>query len=148
MQALKLKKLHDRAELPRYSTPGAACFDIKAIVDGPPVSIFQDVPVTFGTGIAAEIEPGWALLLFSRSGHGFNNDTRLSNCVGVIDSDYRGEIMVKLQRDATTGKGMTVSDGDRIVQGLIVKAEQVSFFFDEELSETERGDGGLGSTGN
>ena len=144
---LKIKKLHPLAQMPTYATDGSGCFDIKAIVEGPPVNVYYDVPVVFRTGLAFEVPEGWVLALFSRSGHGFKNDTRLSNCVGILDSDYRGECMVKLQRDTTTGQGMTVAHGDRIVQGLLIKAEQVDFVLVDELSSTERGAGGFGSSG-
>lgn len=144
---LKIKKLHPLAQKPTYATDGSGCFDIQAIVEGPPVNLYHDAPVVFRTGLAFEVPEGWVLALFSRSGHGFKNDTRLSNCVGLLDSDYRGEAMVKLQRDTTIGKSMTVAHGDRIVQGLLIKADQVEFEWVEELSSTERGEGGFGHTG-
>ena len=85
------------------------------------------------------------MLVFSRSGFGFSKRTRLSNCVGVIDSDYRGELKVALHND---GKELLeISKGDRIAQGMVLPVEQVTFELVEELNTTARGEGGLGSTG-
>jgi dUTP pyrophosphatase len=85
------------------------------------------------------------MLVFSRSGHGFNYLTRLANCVGVIDSDYRGTIAVKLVNDG--GPPFTIKAGDRIAQGLIVPAPRIDFEVVSELEDTVRGEGGFGSTG-
>ena len=84
------------------------------------------------------------MMIYSRSGHGFNWGVRLANCVGVIDSDYRGEVKVKLQAD---GCAMTVSKHDRIAQAMIIPVPKVQFTEVEALSETVRGAGGFGSTG-
>ena len=86
------------------------------------------------------------MLVFSRSGHGFKNNVRLANCVGVIDSDYRGEVMVKLVYDGFTSN-LLVRNGDRIAQAMLVPAQQVTFEVVEELNTTERGTKGFGSTG-
>ena len=84
---LKVKRLNPAAQLPEYATPGAACFDLRAITGG----IASDgMPLAIATGLAFEVPAGFAMLIFSRSGHGFKNNTRLANCVGVIDSDYTG----------------------------------------------------------
>jgi dUTP pyrophosphatase len=87
------------------------------------------------------------MLIFSRSGHGFKNNIRLSNCTGVIDSDYRGEVQVKLASDDPDGAVFSVAHGDRIAQAMVLPIEQVSFEEVTELSTTERGEGGFGSTG-
>lgn len=86
------------------------------------------------------------MMVYSRSGHGFKSDTRLANCVGVIDSDYRGELMVKLTYDGNEC-GELIQPGDRIAQAMIIPVEQVQFELADELSDTERGTGGFGSTG-
>lgn len=87
-------------------------------------------------------------MLYSRSGMGFNYDVRLSNCVGVVDSDYRGEVMVKLIRDRqANGNVLYVKHHDRIAQGMIIPIPAVEFVTTDELSETARSHGGLGSTG-
>lgn len=97
----------------------------------------------FSTGVAFAIPPGMVGLVFSRSGHGFKYDVRLANCVGVIDSDYRGEVLVRLTADAGS---MFVKPGDAIAQIVFVRheteLEEVS-----ELSATVRGNQGFGSTG-
>ena len=102
----------------------------------------------FRTGLIPEVPEGWVLLLFSRSGHGFKHDVRLANCVGVIDSDYRGEMKVKLTADSCGH--FTVNHSDAICQGLLVEAEkwEIQLILDVsvKLSETSRGDGGFGST--
>lgn len=135
---VRIKKTHPDAIIPTYSTEGSACFDLYAIQDGYAGS-------TFGTGISFQVPDGHVMLVFSRSGHGFNHSTRLANCVGVIDSDYRGEVKVKLVRD--DGLDFIVRVGDRIAQAMIIPYPKVSFVVSDELSETERGTGGFGSTG-
>ena len=150
MNTLKIKKLHPDAIVPKYATPGAACFDLHAIdvaedEVGLPVDFAPGYPCRFRTGLAFEVPPGWVMLIFSRSGHGFKNNVRLSNCVGVIDSDYRGEVQVQLHNE---GEGwFSVSKKDRIAQAMLVRADQWSFELSDDLSETERGEGGFGSTG-
>lgn len=143
---LQFKKLHPDAIIPRYATKGAACFDLHAI-DVTWGRMMVDSTREFRTGLAVEIPEGYAMLIYSRSGHGFKYDTRLSNCVGVIDSDYRGEIKVKLSCDWHHGEVLYVHDGDRIAQAMIVPAPQWQIVEADELSDTERGTGGFGSTG-
>jgi dUTP pyrophosphatase len=87
------------------------------------------------------------MLVFSRSGAGLVRDTRLANCVGVIDSDYRGEVFVRLSRDMAPSEHLIVHEGDRIAQAMVLPVHQVEFEVADELSATERGEGGLGSTG-
>ena len=86
------------------------------------------------------------LLIYSRSGHGFKNDIRLANCTGVIDSDYRGEVKVKLTSDGDCD--FAVNAGDRIAQAMLIPVPKVELMAVTELSDTERGTGGFGSTGN
>lgn len=146
---VKIKKLHPEAIIPKYATPGAACFDLHAI--GEIDSITAVLPYrssTFRTGLAFEVPDGHVMLIFSRSGHGFNDDVRLSNCTGVIDSDYRGEVKVKLFRDADNHKGpMIIEHGSRIAQAMVIPVDQVEFEESDELSATQRGERGFGSTG-
>ena len=144
---LKIKKLHPDAIAPKYATHGAACFDLHAILCMQGTSVFPQSPATFRTGLAFEIPDGHVMMIFSRSGHGFKEDTRLANCVGVIDSDYRGEVMVKLTCDRITSYGMTVNPGDRIAQAMVIPVDRVEFEEVTELSDTARGTGGFGSTG-
>lgn len=151
---VKIKKLHRDAVVPTYGTSGAACFDLYAIDDADMSSLLPSdchMPVefygacTFRTGLAFEVPEGHVLQVYSRSGHGFKHGVRLSNCTGIIDSDYRGELMVKLHNDGD--EPFIVKKGDRIAQAMIVPVEQVSFDVVDYLSGTDRGDGGFGSTG-
>ena len=144
---LKIKILDKRAMVPTFATEGAACFDLYAMNDeNCVVEICNRMPVIIRTGLAFEIPQGYAMMIYSRSGHGFKNDVRLANCVGVIDSDYRGEVKVKLTCD---NEDFYVSHGDRIAQAMIIPVPAIEgFLVSNELSETERGEGGFGSTGN
>lgn len=139
---IKTKRLTPEATLPTYATDGSGCFDIYASDAG---DIYEST--VFSTGLSFEIPEGYVMLVFSRSGHGFKNDIRLANCVGVIDSDYRGELKVKLTNDSKYRLFFTVNKGDRIAQALIIPYEKVQFLEVDDLSETERGTGGFGSTG-
>ena len=143
---LKICKLHPDAIVPKYQTEGAACFDIHAI-DCVQTPIFPGRSELFSTGLAFEVPEDHVLMVYSRSGHGFKNGVRLANCVGVIDSDYRGELMVRLTHDASHGPALSVAPGDRIAQAMLIKVPRVSFEVVEQLSITERGVNGLGSTG-
>lgn len=154
MQPIKVKRLRETAKLPTHATPGAACFDLYAAdVDGLNnigKHVDYGFQVTCGTALAFEIPTDHVMLVFSRSGHGFKNDVRLANCVGVIDSDYRGELKVKLTSDDSCEHEkppLYVAPGDRIAQAMIILVERVQFLEVEELSTTERGEGGFGSTG-
>jgi dUTP pyrophosphatase len=141
---LKVKRVHPDAQLPRYQSDGAACFDLHGIGSGRLDD--NTFALTFRTGLAFEIPPGWVMLIFSRSGHGFKNAIRLANCVGVIDSDYRGEVQIKLTLDDPASR-LYVASGDRLAQAMLVKAEQWHIEEVAELSDTVRGAGGFGSTG-
>lgn len=140
---VKFKKLSQSAVAPVYSTDGAACFDFRVPEDMTYV-IGRGYSMLIGTGLAMEVPEGHVLLLYSRSGHGAKNGVRLSNCVGVIDSDYRGEVMGSLRNDGDTG--FTLSGGDKFMQGMVVPVNQTFFQEVEELSDTSRGAGGFGST--
>ena len=154
---LKIKKLHPMAKVPAYVHDGDACFDLHAcMVDGMAYigrHVEPGYPVTFGTGLAFEVPEGWAMLIFSRSGQGFKHGVRLANCVGVIDAGFRGEVMVKLTSDALESDFNAdkppyfVQPGDRIAQAMLVPVHRIAFEVVDELSESERGAGGLGSTG-
>lgn len=144
---LRVKKLHDEATVPTYATAGAACFDLYACLPGndAAVSTMPHPSVVIPTGLAFEIPEGHVMLVFSRSGHAFRDNVRLANCVGVIDSDYRGELHIKLVRD--DGRAMFYTHKARVAQGMIVPIPHVEFEEVEELTPTQRGEGGFGSTG-
>lgn len=143
---VKIKKLHPDAVIPQYATSGSACFDLTAV--GSAAHPADPVAIVFDTGLAFEIPQDHVMLVFSRSGHGFRSAMRLSNCVGVVDADYRGSVKVSLRGDATGAFPKTQPPlGERIAQAMILPVQQVSFLEVDELGTTERGTGGLGSTG-
>lgn len=139
---IKIKQLHPDAQPPRYATHDAAAFDLVALESAEIPPMFA---ATVRTGLAFEIPPGYGMQILSRSGHGFKHGVRLSNCTGLIDPDYRGEVMVRLHNDGDAP--FEVEAGDRIAQAMIVQAPRVTFQWADDLSSTTRGDGGFGSTG-
>ena len=144
--AVKIKRVHPDAKIPTYGSEGAACFDLYP-VEGPSIVYYGD-PVTYDLGIQVEIPPGYAMFVYSRSGQGFNHSVRLANGTGIIDSDYRGNVMVKLTCDdpLRTLNGMPVSRDKAIAQAVVMQVPRVQFIEVDELSATERGEGGFGST--
>lgn len=140
---LKIVKVHPDAQIPTYGSKGAACFDLYSVESGNIGTLVTSK--SFRTGLKFQIPDGWVLLIFSRSGHGFNSDVRLANCVGVIDSDYKGEVMVKLTADRM--QNFDVFKGDRIAQGMLVESFQVGFEVTESILSSDRGENGFGSTG-
>lgn len=146
---LKIKALDQRIgneiPAPRYATPGAAAMDLCACLDAP-VTIPASERCVVPTGIAIALpDSNHVALLFARSGLGIKKGICLANGVGVIDSDYRGEIRVGLAN--ISGEDYTVMPGDRIAQLMIAPVVCPQVTFVDELDETERGTGGLGSTG-
>ena len=141
---MKVQKLHPNAMLPVRATDGAACFDLHALCEST-LYVPPGGSLTVHTGLAFEIPAGHVMLIFSRSGHGFKSDIRLANCVGVIDSDYRGGVQVKLRSDGEYP--LTVCHGDRIAQAMVLPIPRVAFECVDALGETLRGVGGFGSTG-
>jgi dUTP pyrophosphatase len=139
---VKIKKVHEYAKMPTYATDGAACFDLYAAA----VKDATDDTVTYDTGLQFEIPQGYAMMIYSRSGHGFNKGISLANRVGVIDSDYRGNVLIKLE-SAQTQTSEFPDWGERIAQAMIIPVQRNEFEFVDELSDTERADGGFGSTG-
>lgn len=140
--AVSLKLVHPDAVVPKYATEGSACFDLHTTTGG---VIPARSSLVFGTGLSAEPAIGWQIKLHSRSGHGFKNGVRLANCQGIIDNDFRSEIMVKLAND--TDAPFEVKAGERIAQGEIQPIYKAKFNLVTALSETSRGAGGFGSTG-
>lgn len=142
---VKFKKTDERAKMPTMATAGSACFDLYAasIDDCQSDGVFS---VTYNTGLQVEIPQGYAMMIYSRSGHGFNKGITLANSTGVIDSDYRGDIKVKLV-SSVTHSAQFPEVGERIAQAMIIPIPVVQFIEVDELSDTERGAGGFGSTG-
>lgn len=137
---IKIKKLTESAKLPTKAHPTDAGYDLYADSQ----SIDKNYNMVYGTGIAVEIPKGYVGLVFPRSSIA-NTDIMLSNSVGVIDSGYRGEVMAKFKR--VTGEFNTYKIGDRIAQLIIIPYPEVVFEEVEELSSSDRGEGGYGSSG-
>ena len=135
------------AEIPApfYASAGAAAMDLHACVDQA-VTIPAGGRAVIPTGIAIALpSAGYVALVFARSGLGIKHGIAPANCVGVIDSDYRGEILVGLQNSGDTD--FTIQPGERIAQLAVLPVAQAAFAAAEELGETQRGEGGFGSTG-
>lgn len=139
---IKIKALTQHAGMPTYSTPGAGCFDICA---SRATRVLQLCSEVIHTDIAFEVPPGHVLLVYSRSGHGFRDGVSLVNSVGVIDSDYRGELLIGVRNAGA--KVFHVHQGDRIAQAMVIPSSAVTFAWADQLGNTGRGDGGFGSTG-
>lgn len=142
---VKIKRLDKNAKIPTRRSSQAAGYDLYADVSLGAQDIGPRETVMIGTGIAAEIPDGYFGAVFARSGLAAKKGLRPANCVGVIDSDYRGEIFVPLHNDS--GEVRTIANGDRIAQLIILPYVAAVFDEADELSETERGEGGFGSTG-
>ena len=155
MIEIEIKLLHHDAKVPQYATRGSAAVDLCALklvygdfsYDFDRAIIGPGKSAKFSTGIAVNINnPNIAGLLDGRSGLGFNHGIRLSNCVGVIDSDYLGEIVMSLHNDSD--EIYYINKGDRIAQFLFMPVIRPDFMVVSEFSvETERGINGIGSTG-
>ncbi len=141
---INIKKLCENAIVPTYGSQYSAGADLYAAIDSP-VSINPRETYLVKTGIAMEIPTGYVGLVFARSGLASKRGLAPANKVGVIDSDYRGEIMVALHNHSNTMQ--TIEAGDRIAQISIVPFLSAEFDVVDELSETERAGGGFGSTG-
>ena len=139
-----IKKLDPRAVVPQYGSPAAAGADLYAVADAP-VEIPAGETVLIHTGLSLAIPGGFAGLIFARSSLGAKRHLAPANKVGVIDSDYRGEVMVALHNHGKTTQ--TVEPGERIAQLLIMPVMQAAFIESDTLSDTVRGEGGFGSTG-
>lgn len=140
---IKIKLTRDMTP-PAYATDGAAAVDLRAAVDTP-VTIAPGERAQIPTGLAMAIPQGYVGIVAARSGLACKKGIALSNGIGVIDSDYRGEIGVSLHN--TSSVPFTVERGERIAQMMFLPVATVSFLPCEELEETARGEGGFGSTG-
>lgn len=146
---LKFKAIHPKIgreiPLPQFATPWSAAMDLRACLDGP-VTLQAGARAVIPTGLSMALPSAdYVALVFARSGLGIKKGVCLSNGVGVIDSDYRGEIAVGLVN--LSGEDYTVQPGDRIAQLMVVPVVQPTVTLADELDETDRGSGGLGSTG-
>lgn len=144
IEMVKVKRVHELARLPVYASVGAAAADVHTVSDKS-VVIDPGCSALFDTGLQFEVPVGYELKAYSRSGHGFKSGIRLSNCTGILDSDYRGNLMVKLHNDSDTA--YVVEPFERVCQIQIRKAPQHQFVESVDLNETERGSHGFGSSG-
>lgn len=146
MLPVKIKKLNENAVIPKYSTDGSAGLDLTAISE----KVFMEGPITYveyGTGLSFEIPNGFVGLIFPRSSISSNTTLMLANSVGVIDSDYRGEVTFRFKNISQLG-GKKYKVGDRIGQLLILPYPKIDFNEVDNLDESKRGSSGYGSTGN
>ena len=143
-QPVAVKKLNPNARLPVYGSELAAGADLCACLDAP-LTIAPGETVFVHTGLAMEIPVGYAGLVYARSGLASKRGLAPANKVGVVDSDYRGELMVALHNHGT--ETQTIEDGERIAQLVITPYLTAQFFEADELTDTVRGTGGFGSTG-
>lgn len=140
--AVRFKRLGPQAMLPVYATPGAAGMDVRSAVD---VTLGTGTWAAIGTELSVEIPPGFEIQVRPRSGLAAKHGVTVLNAPGTIDSDYRGEIKVILINHGPTP--FEIQAGDRIAQLVVAKVPAITIEDAESLSETERGTGGLGSTG-
>lgn len=141
---VEIKKLKDGARIPTYGSKYAAGADLYACLESD-VTVAPHATVMIPTGLAMELPVGYAGLIYARSGLASKKGLAPANKVGVVDSDYRGEVMVALHNHSE--QAQTVSDGERIAQMVITPYLAADFVVAEELSSTVRGEGGFGSTG-
>lgn len=141
---MKIKKLRDTAKIPERGTAYAAGYDLFAALDND-VTIQPGETKKIGTGIATAIPEGYFGGVFARSGLSTKEGLRPSNCVGVIDADYRGEIIVALYNDSSELR--TIVPQQKIAQLVVMPFLAVEFEEADELDDTERGAGGFGHTG-
>lgn len=140
---VKIKKLNENAVIPTYGSPHSAGADLYSAMDD--IVIEPHTTTLVKTGIALELPVGFAGLIYARSGLASKRGLAPANKVGVVDCDYRGEVMVALHNHSNTPQ--TVAKGERIAQLVITPYIVADFEEADELSDTVRGEGGFGSTG-
>ena len=141
---IKIKKLRENATVSTRGSASAAGYDLYACLDAP-VTIAPHATAMIGTGLSVAIPEGYFGAVFARSGLAAKQALRPANCVGVCDSDYRGEYIVALHNDGEQER--TIESGERIAQLVVIPYLSVEFDVVDELDETARGAGGFGSTG-
>ena len=142
---IEIKKLNENAQIPTRGSQKAAGYDLYACIEEESITIPAHSTVKIGTGLAIAVPDGYFGAIFARSGLAAKQGLRPANCVGVADSDYRGEYIVALHND--TDEDKTISKNERIAQLVIMPYLSVEFDEVDTLDETERGAGGFGSTG-
>lgn len=142
MVTLKVKKLDNKAKIPKLATEGSACFDLSTVED---ITIVQGQLIRAHTGISVEVPKGYCMEILPRSGLALRGIV-IPNSPGIVDSDYRGEVVVMLY-GLFVNRIEMFSRGARIAQARLVEVEQVNIQVVGHLSDTDRGSGGFGSTG-
>ena len=141
---VKIKKLNENAKMPTYGSPYSAGADLYACIENE-ITIAPNETVLVKTGLAMELSCGYVALIYARSGLASKRGLAPANKVGVVDSDYRGEIMVALHNHSNVPQ--TVAKDERIAQMVITPYITAEFTEADSLSDTVRGEGGFGSTG-
>lgn len=142
---INVKKLRDDAIIPTQGSKYAAGYDLYAAIDAP-ITIKSEETIKIGTGLAFELPEGFFAGIFARSGLATKQGLRPANCVGVVDCDYRGEVIVAIHNDSN--RNTVIAPGDRIAQMILLPYQSMEFTEVNDLNETDRGDGGFGSSGN
>ena len=142
---IKYKKLNELAKVPTRGSEYSAGYDLYAATDIE-YNILPHTTQLVKTGLAFKLPDGYFGAIFARSGLASKKGLRPANCVGVVDSDYRGEVMIALHNDSDNI--MTIEAGERIAQLVLIPYINMTFEETEELDNTQRGEGGFGSTGN
>ncbi len=137
MVRLKVRKLDEKAVVPRYARPGDAGMDVVAVSKK-----IGEKFIEYGIGLSFEVPDGYVMLIFPRSSVS-KTDLTMANCVGVLDSGYRGELLIRFRSSGDE----TYCVGDRVAQIVVLPIPSVEIEETESLTETSRGDGGFGSTG-
>ena len=141
---INFKRLNNNATIPTRGSDYAAGYDLYAAIDAP-IVIHPHCTEKIGTGLSFELPEHTFAAIFARSGLATKQSLRPANCVGVCDSDYRGEYIVAMHNDSE--EEYTIEPGERIAQLILCPYIPMALIPVEELTETERGDGGFGSTG-
>lgn len=142
---IQIKKLRKEAKIPTSGSAYAAGYDLYACLSEGDIEIAPHATAKVGTGLSMAVPEGYFGAIFARSGLATKEGLRPANCVGVCDSDYRGEYIIALHNDSDSPR--TVSHGERIAQLVVMPYLPIEFEECETLPETERGAGGFGSTG-
>lgn len=141
---VRIKRLTDTAMMPTKGSAFAAGYDLY-VDTAEDITVYPGEVVPFYTGLAMEIPDGYFGAIYSRSGIATKFGMRLPHCVGILDSDYRGNVGIPLRNDSDSP--VTVKAHERVAQLVIERCPDVVFYETEELTKTERGDGGFGSSG-
>lgn len=141
---IKIKKLNNLAKMPSRGSSAAAGYDLYAAIEKP-IHILPHSTMKIGTGLSFELPEGTFAAIFARSGIAAKQGLRPANCVGVCDSDYRGQYIVAIHND--TDEVQTIIPQERIAQMILLPYIEMDFYEVDNLSETERGEGSFGSTG-